>query len=99
MHDKLNDEVEDDAAHDFDIIRHDDRCNYKDDGKGLRVDVDEILDATKSEIGDSFKATVEEIEDVVRTIKEKASPEERVVLEREFPNDVTLPFQSPNPRL
>jgi len=56
MHDLLNNQVgrsdpdEDQPDHDFDIIRHD-RCDYEDNGKGLQIDVDKILDSTKDEVG------------------------------------------------
>ena len=50
MHKLLNDKVKMDdgelADHDFDVVRHD-NCNYKDDGKGLQIDVEKIVgDAT-----------------------------------------------------
>ena len=50
MHELLNDQVKMDdgelADHDFDVVRHD-GCNYKDDGKGLQIDVEKIVgDAT-----------------------------------------------------
>jgi len=56
MHQVLNNQVgrndpdEDQPDHDFDIIRHD-RCDYEDNGKGLQIDVDKILDSTKDEVG------------------------------------------------
>ena len=54
MHQLLNRQVgsdpdEDQADHDFDIVRHD-RCNYEDNGKGLNIDVDKILESTKDEV-------------------------------------------------
>ena len=50
MHELLNAQVPIDdgelADHDFDVVRHD-GCNYKDDGKGLQIDVEKIVgDAT-----------------------------------------------------
>ena len=30
------------ADHDFDIVNHNE-CNYKDDGKGLQIDVEKII--------------------------------------------------------
>jgi len=50
MHEMLNAQVPIDdgelADHDFDVVRHD-GCNYKDDGKGLQIDVEKIVgDAT-----------------------------------------------------
>jgi len=56
MHELLNNQVgredpdEDQPDHDFDVIRHD-RCDYEDNGKGLHIDVDKILDSTKEEVG------------------------------------------------
>ncbi len=38
------------AHHDFDAIGHA-NCDYSDDDKGLRIDVDKIIGATQSEVG------------------------------------------------
>merc|ERR1712096_58790 len=69
MHQVLNDQVgadpdEDQPDHDFDIIQHD-RCNYEDNGKGLNIDVDKILESTQDEIADTVKATVDEIDEAL----------------------------------
>ncbi len=55
MHDLLNEQIGDPTDdeqpdHDFDAVDHS-NCNYADDGKGLQIDVDKILGATKDEVG------------------------------------------------
>jgi len=71
MHALLNREVGADPSdsqqpdHDFDVITHDARCNYQDNGKGLNIDVDKILKSTKDEIVDTVFATVEEIDETL----------------------------------
>ena len=46
MHKLLNAQIPDDdgekADHDFDVVTHN-FCNYKDDGKGLQIDVEKIV--------------------------------------------------------
>ena len=42
FHDLINDQIEDNASHDFDVISHE-GCNYNDPGKGLQVDVEKVV--------------------------------------------------------
>ena len=46
MHKILNAQIPEDdgekADHDFDVVTHN-FCNYKDDGKGLQIDVEKIV--------------------------------------------------------
>ena len=38
----INDQIESDASHDFDVISHE-SCSYDDPGKGLQVDVEQVV--------------------------------------------------------
>ena len=38
----INDQIEPDASHDFDVISHE-SCSYDDPGKGLQVDVEQVV--------------------------------------------------------
>ena len=54
MHDLLNGMIgnpsdDEQPDHDFDPIDHS-NCNYADDGKGLQIDVDKILGASKGQV-------------------------------------------------
>ena len=42
FHDLINDQIESDASHDFDVISHE-SCSYDDPGKGLQVDVEQVV--------------------------------------------------------
>ena len=42
FHDMINDQIESDASHDFDVISHE-SCSYDDPGKGLQVDVEQVV--------------------------------------------------------
>jgi len=42
FHDLINDQIEDNASHDFDVISHE-GCNYDNPGKGLQVDVEKVV--------------------------------------------------------
>ena len=54
MHEVLNEQIPDDdgekADHDFDLIRHDDKCDYSDSDKGIKIDVDKIIGSTQGEV-------------------------------------------------
>jgi len=41
-HDLINEQIEDNASHDFDVISHE-SCSYDDPGKGLQVDVEKVV--------------------------------------------------------
>ena len=38
----INEQIEDNASHDFDVISHE-SCSYDDPGKGLQVDVEKVV--------------------------------------------------------
>jgi len=42
FHDMINEQIESNASHDFDVISHE-SCSYEDPGKGLQVDVEKVV--------------------------------------------------------
>ena len=62
LHELLNEQVPDDddekADHDFDLIKHDSKCDYSDSEKGIQIDVDKIIGSTQGEVWRTFKNEV-----------------------------------------
>ena len=42
FHDLINEKIESNASHDFDVISHE-SCSYDDPGKGIQVDVEKVV--------------------------------------------------------
>lgn len=59
-------------SHDFDIISHN-NCNYKDDGKGINIDVDKILKSAKDEVLIQNHATLHSKGDGTPSVGQKKS--------------------------